>query len=226
MRRDGGHVPVSAKTLARGLPEEAWRIVPWREGSNEILSSRASQPCASGRLRGTGSYRRPTRWSGFSSNGPRAKKSRRNTGFRPCPKTRPSTFSSTCQIALAHRARLRATQKRTRPRPFRRRSWRGFHHHAVLCTAAYGFLIRERAAIPPLRPPAAPNVSPILASQTQRRRQSDPNDMSKIRSPRSEDNSRSRSPAPSCAAYVAKLCHRDDPIRDHCDTVELGLSTV
>ena len=40
MRRDGGHVPVSAKTLARGLPEEAWRIVPWREGSNEILSSR------------------------------------------------------------------------------------------------------------------------------------------------------------------------------------------
>src|SRR5271166_7068845 len=24
----------------RRLPEEAWRIVPWREGSNEILSSR------------------------------------------------------------------------------------------------------------------------------------------------------------------------------------------
>ena len=40
MRRDGGRIPVSAKTLARGLPEEAWRIVPWREGSNEILSSR------------------------------------------------------------------------------------------------------------------------------------------------------------------------------------------
>ena len=34
MRRDGEHVPVSAKTLARTLPEEAWRIVPWREGSN------------------------------------------------------------------------------------------------------------------------------------------------------------------------------------------------
>ena len=40
MRRDGGRIPVSAKTLARGLPEEAWRIVLWREGSNEILSSR------------------------------------------------------------------------------------------------------------------------------------------------------------------------------------------
>jgi SRSO17 transposase len=40
MRRDGEHVAVSAKALARRLPEEAWRIVPWREGSNEILSSR------------------------------------------------------------------------------------------------------------------------------------------------------------------------------------------
>ncbi len=40
MRRDGEHIPVSAKTLASRLPEAAWRIVPWREGSNEILSSR------------------------------------------------------------------------------------------------------------------------------------------------------------------------------------------
>src|SRR3954466_11437054 len=25
------------------------------------------------------------------------------------------------------------------------RSWRGFHHHATLCLAAYGFLVRERS---------------------------------------------------------------------------------
>ena len=30
------------------------------------------------------------------------------------------------------------------------RGWRGFHHHATLCIAAYGFLILERAAFPPL----------------------------------------------------------------------------
>src|SRR5271166_853462 len=36
---------------------------------------------------------------------------------------------------------------------FEGRSWRGFHHHATLCIAAYGFLIRERAAIPPSGPP-------------------------------------------------------------------------
>nr|CAM78050.1 transposase, fragment [Magnetospirillum gryphiswaldense MSR-1] len=29
------------------------------------------------------------------------------------------------------------------------RGWRGFHHHAAFCIAAYGFLITERSLIPP-----------------------------------------------------------------------------
>ena len=32
---------------------------------------------------------------------------------------------------------------------FEGRGWRGFHHHATLCIAAYGFLVSERAAFPP-----------------------------------------------------------------------------
>jgi hypothetical protein len=32
------------------------------------------------------------------------------------------------------------------------RGWRGFHHHATLCIAAYGFLIAERGATPPSGP--------------------------------------------------------------------------
>ena len=32
---------------------------------------------------------------------------------------------------------------------FEGRGWRGFHHHATLCIAAYRFLIAERATIPP-----------------------------------------------------------------------------
>jgi SRSO17 transposase len=28
------------------------------------------------------------------------------------------------------------------------RGWRGFHHHASLCIAAYDFLVAERAAFP------------------------------------------------------------------------------
>ena len=32
------------------------------------------------------------------------------------------------------------------------RGWRGFHHHATLCIAAYGFLLSERGALPPSGP--------------------------------------------------------------------------
>jgi hypothetical protein len=40
VRRDAEHRPVSAKTLATTLPQEAWREVSWREGSNQTLTSR------------------------------------------------------------------------------------------------------------------------------------------------------------------------------------------
>ena len=32
---------------------------------------------------------------------------------------------------------------------FEGRGWRGFHHHATLCIAAYGFLVSERETISP-----------------------------------------------------------------------------
>jgi SRSO17 transposase len=39
---------------------------------------------------------------------------------------------------------------------FEGRGWRGFHHHATLCIAAYGFLVSERETIPPSRPRSSP----------------------------------------------------------------------
>jgi SRSO17 transposase len=39
---------------------------------------------------------------------------------------------------------------------FEGRGWRGFHHHAALCIAAYGFLVRERCLFPP-EPPGRPD---------------------------------------------------------------------
>ena len=35
---------------------------------------------------------------------------------------------------------------------FEGRSWRGFHYHATMCIAAYGFLVAERAAFSPSGP--------------------------------------------------------------------------
>ena len=36
---------------------------------------------------------------------------------------------------------------------FEGRNWRGFHHHATLCIAAYGFVVAERNRFPPLPAP-------------------------------------------------------------------------
>src|SRR5208337_2104679 len=44
---------------------------------------------------------------------------------------------------------------------FEGRGWRGFHHHASLCIAAYGFLILERSAFPPLSPLAPQKTCPF-----------------------------------------------------------------
>jgi SRSO17 transposase len=46
------------------------------------------------------------------------------------------------------------------------RGWRGFHHHATLAIAAYGFLVAERAATPPSARrwrPKAPGLPPGFA---------------------------------------------------------------
>ena len=40
IRRDAKHRPISVKALARGLPKHAWRMIEWREGTAERLSSR------------------------------------------------------------------------------------------------------------------------------------------------------------------------------------------
>ena len=48
---------------------------------------------------------------------------------------------------------------------FEGRGWRGFHHHATLCIAAYGFLISEREAIPPLRTSLRPAVPAVRATR-------------------------------------------------------------
>jgi hypothetical protein len=53
--------------------------------------------------------------------------------------------------------------------------WRGFHRHATLCIAAYGFLISERETIPPSRPGAAANLQkPAVSAGYRPRGAADP----------------------------------------------------
>jgi hypothetical protein len=68
---------------------------------------------------------------------------------------------------------------------FEGRGWRGFHHHATLCIAAYGFLISERETIPLSRPRSAGVLLKLAIPDSYRPRGSaGPNGTSRIRSRR------------------------------------------
>ena len=151
IRRNADHQPVSAKQMALALPKKAWRRVTWREGSNTRLTSRF----AAVRVRPAHrDYQRTT---------PRAEE----WCLIEWPAGEPEPikyFLSTLPATISRRALVNATKLRWRiERDYQElkqelglghyegRGWRGFHHHATLCIAAYGFLISEREAIPPLR---------------------------------------------------------------------------
>src|SRR5208337_4201663 len=100
--------------------------------------------------------------------------------FDPARRHAPRHSRRHGQNALAHRARLRGTQKRARPRPFRGAKLARIPPSRHPLHRRLRFSHPRTSGDSPLRPPAAPNISPILASQTPRRRQSDPNGISKI----------------------------------------------
>jgi SRSO17 transposase len=154
MRRDGNHRPVSVKELALNLPARAWRTIKWREGSAEPLISRFA------RIRVRAAHRdynlsksRPEEW--LLIEWPK--------GENEPAKYWLSTLAE--KIAFNHLVDL--TKLRWRIERdyqdlkqevglghFEGRGWRGFHHHASLCIAAYGFLVSERETIPPSAPRA------------------------------------------------------------------------
>jgi len=50
------------------------------------------------------------------------------------------------------------------------RGWRGFHHHATMCIAAYGFLVSERETIPPSGPRPAARLPQLAVPDSYRPR--------------------------------------------------------
>jgi len=152
IRRDSQHQPISAKQLALGLPKQAWRRVTWREGTNTKLVSRFAA------VRVRPAYRdyhrstpRPEEWCLIEW---------------PAGEPEPTKyFLSTLPASISCRELVNTAKLRWRIERdyqdlkqelglghYEGRGWRGFHHHATLCIAAYGFLISEREAIPPSGP--------------------------------------------------------------------------
>jgi SRSO17 transposase len=152
-RRDDPDL-ISVKELALSLPQHAWRTIRWREGSAAWLSSRFARL----RVRVAHSQLLPEQlaeewllieWPEgeagpikyWLSTLPKDISFRRLVDFAKLRWRIERDYQELKQeVGLGH---------------FEGRRWRGFHHHATLCIAAYGFLIAERARIPPSGPRSA-----------------------------------------------------------------------
>jgi len=149
LRRDKDHRPVSAKQLAISLPASAWSTVIWREGTNKPLTSRFAavrvRPSSHDWERSTP---HPVEWLLIEWPDGEAEPAR--YWLSTLPEDTPLATLVDVTKSRWHVERdYQELKSEFGLAHFEGRGWVGFHHHATLCIAAYGFLIRERAAIPP-----------------------------------------------------------------------------
>ena len=153
---------ITAEALALGLPRRVWQTITWREGSAEPLCSRFARVRV--RARGEGCTRdEPEEW--LLIEWPKGETAPTKYWLSTLPRN--IAFDRLVDITMM-RWRIERDYQDLKQEVglghFEGRGWRGFHHHATMCIAAYGFLISERGAIPPsegrceiLRPqPAVP----------------------------------------------------------------------
>jgi SRSO17 transposase len=148
---------ISVKEVALGLPAEAWHTVQWREGTAEWLSSRFARV----RVRVGHRYATkddPEEW--LLVEWPENEKG----PIKYWLSTLPEDISFRDLVDFAKlRWRIERDYEELKQEVglghYEGRGWRGFHHHATVCIAAYGFLISERETIPPSGPCSAPWLS-------------------------------------------------------------------
>lgn len=106
------------------------------------------------------------------------------------PSTLPDTIGKRALVGLTKlRWRIERDDQELGLGDYEGRGWRGFHHHATLCIAAFGFLIVERGALPHLNRVLAAipqNTCSIQRLPTSRLSRSSLSATSLNRSPRSE----------------------------------------
>jgi len=147
--RDAEHRPVAVKGLALVLPEQAWKTVTWREGSRHKLKSRFGavrvRPAHRDHLR---SEPYPEEW--LLIEWPKGE----TEPTKYWLSTLPQQTRLTALVRLAkHRWLIERDYAELKQElglgHYEGRGWRGFHHHATLCIAAYGFLAIERSRFSP-----------------------------------------------------------------------------
>jgi len=162
IRRDDKHQPVAVKELALGLPRRAWRTIEWREGTAEWLSSRFARV----RVRAAHhDYKltdsRPEEW--LLIEWPKGEDEPTKYWLSTLPaKISFRDLVDTAKLRWRIERDYQELKQEVGLGHYEGRGWRGFHHHATLCIAAYGYLISERETIPPSGPASA-TLFPQLA---------------------------------------------------------------
>ena len=145
-----GAKPMTAAALANGLPQRDWRTVTWRDGTNTPLRSRFQRVRVQAAGDGTGDSE-PVEW--LLIEWPKGEKEPTKFWFSTLPETMP--LDQMIDITMM-RWRIERDYHDLKQEVglghFEGRGWRGFHHHATMCIAAYGFLVSERGAFPPSGP--------------------------------------------------------------------------
>jgi hypothetical protein len=155
MRRDAKHRPIAVKKLALGLPKHAWRTIKWREGTAERLSSRFARM----RVRvahddGQLAEHRAQEW--LLIEWPEGEQEPTKYWLSTLPaKVSFRDLVNTAKLRWRIERDYQDLKQEVGLGHFEGRGWRGFHHHATLCIAAYGFLVSERETIPPSGPRCA-----------------------------------------------------------------------
>jgi SRSO17 transposase len=145
---------VSAKEAALGLPKHAWRTVKWREGSAGWLSSRFARVRVSVGHNKLAPEKLQPEW--LLVEWPEGEAEPTKYWLSTLPEN--ISFRRLVDFAKL-RWRIERDYQELKQEVglghYEGRGWRGFHHHATMCIAAYGFLISERETIPPSRPRSA-----------------------------------------------------------------------
>jgi SRSO17 transposase len=149
LQRSKEHQPVSVKQLAMGLPSTAFRQITWREGTDRKLQSRfATVRVRPAHRDNERAEPRAEEW--LLIEWPRGEKEPAKYWLSTLPPT--ITLKALVKMAK-HRWIIERDYEELKQElglgHFEGRNWRGFHHHATLCIAAYGFLVAERNRFSP-----------------------------------------------------------------------------
>jgi len=140
---------ISVKELATRLPRSAWKKISWREGSADWLCSRFARV----RVSAAPHARKPRpgqsdEW--LLIEWPKGEAEPTKYWLSTLPGT--TSFERLVDLTKL-RWRIERDYQELKQEVglghYEGRGWPGFHHHATLCIAAYGFLVSERETIPP-----------------------------------------------------------------------------